>query len=269
MKYDPELEVKIFLAIKELGEATTKEICSYLITQTKTDIEEKIVLRYLRRWKAKKTVSIVYHDNEVLWKLADIPPWYVSGIMALCKGTTDEDMRTALDAMNEKLSKQGRIIEPRGVWGKYQKARLTFETVDPILGGWISKADGKTIIPAVNGKRMIPANWFKGWLGSNAALADLPQSIRFHIQLMNADLPEFTPKKYQLKVKMGLNEYEAIPIGTKFTVTWAFPLKGSKFKTLDEWKEFISEISEMPLRGLGSNPFALGGRIKLLSMEKI
>lgn len=269
MKYDPEIEVKVFLALKELGEASTKELVEYLKTQLKFDIEEKIVLRYLRRWKAKKVVSIVYHDKEVLWKLADIPPWYVSGIMALCNGTVDADMRTALDAMNEKLSKQGRIIEPRGVWGKYQKAQLIFETVDPILGGWVSKKDGETIIPMVNGKRRIPANWFKGWLGSNAALFDLPQSIRFHIQVSNAELPDFTPKRYQLKVKMGLNEYEAIPSGTEITVVWSFPLKGCKLKSLDEWRQFIEEICETPLRGLGANPFALGGRLKLLSLKII
>lgn len=269
MKYDPEMECKVFLAVKELGEATTDEVLEYLTENEKVEIERKVLIRYLRRWKAKKVLAGNYHANKLLWKPADIPPWYVSGIMAIVKGTVNVDMRDALDGLNERLKKAGRIIEPRGVWGDYHRVGITFETVDPILGGWLSQTDGELVIPNRSGKRFIPANWFKGWLGSNAALANLPQSIRFHVGLQNAELPEFKPQTYRLKVKMGLCSYEAIPPKTQVKTIWTLPLRGSRLKTFDDWRKFLKQATEFPLRGLGANPYALGGRIKLVEMKEI
>jgi hypothetical protein len=178
-------------------------------------------------------------------------------------------MRDALDGLNERLKGEGRIIEPRSVWGGYKEVELTFETIDPILGGWIGPEEGELVIPNNNGKRFIPANWFKGWIGSNAGLMDLPESIRFHIQVENAQLPEFEPIKRQLKVRTGLATYETIPPKTQFTVTWTLPTRGSKLKTIEQWIQFIKRISERPLRGLGANPYAMGGRVKLTNYKTI
>lgn len=269
MKYNPEKECKVFLAVKELGEATLDEVHNYLAEQEEVELEKKLLNRYLRRWKAKKVLAVTYHDKQVLWKLANIPPWYISGVMAIVKGTVNADMQTALDSLNERLKKQGRIVEPRSAWGSYKQVELTFETIDPILGGRLSDRDGQLVIPHRGKKRFIPANWFKGWLGSNAALEDLPAAMRFHIQVETAELPDFEPLAYRLKVRTGLCDYEAIPPKTRFTTVWSFPLRGTKFKTLQEWRDFVKKVGEHPLRGLGANPYALGGRIKLLEMKEI
>jgi hypothetical protein len=269
MKYDPKLEVTVFLAIQENKEATETEIKDYLKEHLGTEISQHDLRRYIGKFQKGKIIAVTYRDEETLWHLADIPAWYNSGIMAICKGTTNEKMRDELDGLNERLKTEGRIIEPRSVWGGYKEVELTFETVDPILGGWISKEDGETIIPNYNGKRFIPANWFKGWIGSNAGLMDLPESIRFHIQVENGQLPDFTPLKYQLKVRQGLNTYEAIPPKTQFTVTWTLPTRGSKLKTIEQWMQFIKRIAERPLRGLGANPYAMGGRVKLVNYKPL
>ena len=269
MKYDAKIETTVFLAIQELKEATETEIREYLKEHLGTELSQHDVRRYIGKYQKGKVIAVTYRDGETLWHLADVPAYYSSGIMAICKGTTNEEMRIALDALNERLKHEGRIIEPRSVWGGYKEVELTFETVDPILGGWIGKEDGELVIPNYNGKRFIPANWFKGWIGSNARLMDLPDSIRFQVQVENAQLPEFTPTKYQLHVKMGLATYEAIPVGTQFTVTWTLPLRGSKIKTVEQWIQFIKRIGERPLRGLGANPYAMGGRIKLTNYKPI
>jgi len=269
MKYDPQIEVTVFLALQELKEATEAEVKDYLQAHLRTELTQHEVRRYLGKFQKGKIIAVTYRDGETLWHLADIPAWYNSGIMAICKGTTNEEMRTALDGLNERLKSEGRIIEPRSVWGGYKEVQLTFETVDPILGGWIGTEDGHLIIPNYNGKRFIPANWFKGWIGSNAGLADLPESIRFRVQVENAELPEFNPLSYQLKVRTGLATYEAIPPKTQFQVTWTLPLRGSKLKTIEQWIQFIKRISERPLRGLGANPYAMGGRIKLTNYKEI
>lgn len=267
MKYDPETECKVLLAVKELGEATTDEILMFF-TKEKIDIEKKDLLRYLRRWKAKKIIAANYHNGLILWKLADIPPWYLSGVMTIVKGTTDVDMRTALDGLNEKLKSQGRIIEPRGVWGDYHFFDVTFEAVDPILGGRLSKNDGELILPVNNQGKFIPSSWIRAWMGSNAALANLPHSLKYHVVVTNSQLPKMEAKSYRLKVKMGLCKYEAIPQGTQWTTRIAFPFRGCKIKTKEQWQEFLKLIGEMPLRGLGANPFALGGRVKLVEMKE-
>lgn len=270
MKYDPETEAKVLATLMELSEGTTDEVHSFMVEQEKVDIEKPVLLRYLNRWKTKKVIAVTYRNGEVVWKgNREIPPWYASGVMSIVKGTINEDMRTALDALDTRLKGQGRITQPTGVWGKYRTMELTFETVDPLLGGWVSDQEGETMIPKNNGGYFIPANWFKGWLGSNAALEDLPQSIRFHVQVMNATLPKFKPLHYRLKVKIGLNKYEAIPPKTQFKVRWSFPLRGCKFKTVEEWCNFIKHIGEYPLRGLGANPYAIGGRVKLVKTKQL
>ena len=262
MKYDPKTECDVLLAIRELGEGTTEEIHEY----TKT-INKDLLTRYLRRWKAKKIVAANYIKGVVVWKLADIPPFYMSGIMALVKGTINEDMRVAMDALDETLKTQGRIIKPKSVWGGYKFVNVVFETIDPILGGRRGNEDGKLFIPKTGNKRFIPSSWIRAWIGTNAGLRNLPQSIKYRVVAVNSELPEFKPETIQLKVKIGLCNYEAIPKGTQFTVRMAFPLRGCELQTIKSWMEYLAMIGETPLRGLGANPFALGGRVKLVSHE--
>ena len=266
MKYDPETECKVLLAVKECGEATTEELLAFLTKQMNVEIESKLLVRYLRRWKAKKVVAVNYHDGQVVWKIADIPPWYISGVMTIVKGTTDVDMRTALDGLNEKLKSQGRIVEPRGVWGDYKFFDVTFEAVDPILGGRLSENDGHLVLPRNNQGLFIPSSWIRAWMGSNAALANLPHALKYHLAVANSQLPDFKPNHYKLKVKMGIADYEAIPEGTKWITRIGFPMRGCRIKSKDQWLQFLELAGETPLRGLGANPFALGGRIKPTKM---
>lgn len=270
MKYEPEKEVKVFLAIHELGEATVKEVQEYLKQHEKTDLDMNTLKRYLGRWKAKKVMAVSFKEGETLFKLADIPPSYVSGIMAICKGTTSEDMRLALDGLNEELKGQGRIIEPRGVYGGYIKYKMVFETIDPILGGWRGGEDGKLIFPNVDGSPIIPANWFYGWIRDNAALAEMPQSVCSHIAFINGKfikIPELG--NVELKVKIGLANYETIPTGTQFETIMRFPYRGTRLKTEKELERFFKELEDAPLRGFGANPRALGGRIKLVELKAL
>ena len=266
MIYDPKTEAEVLLTLQELGEGTSDEVKQFYDTHY-TVIDGKLLTRYLRRWKAKKVIAAVYHDGQIVWKLADIPPYYMSGIMAICKTTNSQEMKDALDALEERRKGEQRIVQPKSVWGGYVHMDVTFETVDPILGGWQTETDGETKIPSYDHKRFIPANWFKGWLRSNAGLIDLPQAVCYRIGILNADLPNVDPLYFRLKVKMGMNKYEAIPPKTQFTTSFSFPLRGSKLKTPDDWIAFLRMIGEHPLRGLGANPYALGGRVKLIDAK--
>ena len=233
MEYDPKAELSVFLAVKELGEATQEELYNYLTQQEKLEISKTQLLRNLRRWKAKKIIAANYHDGEIVWKLADVPPWYASGVMAICKGTVSTDMKTALEGLDNRLKEEGRIIQPRGVYGAYKTIELTFETLDPILGGWVGTEERNLIFPRnQKGEPFIPMNWFHGWIRDNAALIDLPQSLTFHIAWSNGlFLQKPTIVQKTVKVKTGLATYEAIPEGTQFKVIMRVPLRGTALKT--------------------------------------
>ncbi len=270
MKYNPELECKIFLGIKELGETSLEELLDYMKKHEKLEIDKKDIKRYVGRWKAKKVVAVTFKDGVTLYRMADIPAWYSSGVMAIVKGSVNEDMKTAIEGLNERLKKQGRIIQPRGVYGNYVSYKMTFESIDSILGGWISETEGELQFPRKNGEMFIPANWFYGWIRDNSALINLPKSICYHIGFSNGKFNN-KPKteKIQLKVKIGLATYEALPEKTKFETIMRFPFKGTTLKTEKQVKDFFKQLEICPLRGFGANSRALGGKIKLVSMETI
>lgn len=270
MKYDPETERDVFLAVRELGEASLEEVYQYLADHENVEIQKPTLLRYLRRWKAKKIFALNYINNTPVFKLADIPPWYVSGIMALVKGSTNVDMRTAMEALDERLKKQGRIIKPRGVYSDYKTFEIVFEAIDPILGGRVSGQERVLVFPRRTGEPMIPMNWFYGWIRDNAALMDLPRSITHHIAWSNGEFLE-TPKltKKTLKVKTGLATYEAVPIGSQFKALMRVPFRGTDLKTIKQLQDWFNALSVAPLRGLGANPRALGGRVKVVEMKQV
>lgn len=270
MKDDSKLEVDVFAAIQEKGEATLDELYQYLTEKMEVEITKQDLLRYVRRWKAKKVVAVCYINGDTVFKLADIPPWYASGIMAICKGTVQTDMKTALEALDEQLKGAKKIIEPRSVYGDYATFELTFEAVDPILGGRIENNCEELRFPREGNKLMIPMNWFRGLIRDNAPLMELPASIAYHLAFSNGSiLGEPKLNMVTLKVKQGTCKYEALPKGSQFSIKLRAPMRGTKLKTEADLREWFKRIEEIPLRGLGANPFAYGGRIRLLEMKKI
>lgn len=268
MKYQPKEEIAVFAAVKEMGEATLKEISDYLSEHMKLTIPDDKILRIVRRWKSKKIFALNYINKQWVAKIADIPPWYASGMMDIVKGTDNEAMRIETEALNERLKNQGRIIEPRGVYGNYKTFKLTFEALTPILGGRLSGSERELIFPRNDGKLFVPSNWIRGMLRDNAALINLPKSIAYHIAVGNGEfLKQPKIEQIQLKVFQGLTTYEAVLKGSKFAVTVRFPFKGTRLKKKEQIIEWFELMEEAPLRGLGANPRALGGRIKLVNIE--
>lgn len=270
MKESEQLEVDVFEAIQEKGESTIQELYTYITENLGKEISMNDLFRYVRRWKAKKIVALNFVNGETVYKLADIPPWYASGIMAICKGTTQSNIKDALTALDEKLKHQQKIIEPRSVYGDYHTYEATFETVDLILGGRMVNEEEELKFPTQNGKAIIPMNWFRGLTRDNAPLMNLPSSIAYHIGFSNGEfLEEPEMETVTLKVKIGTAKYEAIKAGTKFKIKMQVPMRGTKLNTKEQIQQFFNKISEIPLRGLGANPFAFGGRIKLVELKDL
>jgi len=269
MEYNPKEEIAVFSAIRELKEASTDEVLNYLNKQMKMEIKKDKLIRYLRKHKAGKVIAGNYHNGELLWKMADIPAWYSSGIMAICNSTSTEiEMKLALESLNEKIKKEPRIIEPRGVWGDYHTFDMTFETITPILGGWSNGEERKLVFPKIDGKLVILPNWMYGLMRNNAALIDLPQSITYHLAISKGTFLEQPKTEWkQLKVKEGMCDYEMIPKGCKFKLMMRFPFRGSKLKTKQQIVDWFKMIEEAGLDGLGANSKVFGGIIKLVKIE--
>jgi hypothetical protein len=268
MKYDPKTEILVFQAVKELGEGSREEIGEYLKTHLQLELENRDLMRYLFRWKAKKVFTIRTRDSLETWALADIPPWYASGIMATLHKSTNDEMKIEIEALDARIKEGSEIIQKHSPWNTYQSYRITFETVDPILGGHPCDQDRETVFPRHNGKPFIPANWFYGWLRDNQALMETV-ATHYHTAFGSGEfLKEPKITKRTLKVKTGLNTYEVVEAGEQFTVVMRFPMKGSKIKSQDDLRRFFGLLEEAPIRGLGAYPRAFGGRVKLVKMEE-
>ena len=269
MKIDYKKEAAVFSAVKERGEGTRTELLECLKTKFNFDLTEPELLRYLGIWKAKKTITVRTRSNEEVWALADIPPWYCSGIMALVQSASG-DLKMEFDALDERFKNEGRRIqEPKSPWKDFLSYKFTFETLDPILGGQPGEEERKTVFPRNHGKPCIPAAWFYGIIRDNQGLMNVA-ALHYHTAIGVGQFigePKLTERT--VKVKMGMNTYETIDEGEKFQITMRFPSKGSKLKTKADIQHFFDLISEAPIRGLGAYPRAFGGRIKLLEMQEL
>lgn len=274
MRYDPKTEALIFEIVRKEGEATRTEIMEALKRQG-IELAEDVLLRYLFRWKARKIMTIRSRKEDgksvEVWATdVSIPVWFASGIMGILKRPTEKGLKEELAALNDRWKSEGYApVQKTSQWGKYKSYQLTFETVDIILGGRPTDEDRQTVFPRRSGELIIPPNWFYGWFRDNQALLDTV-ALQYHLAFGSGQFVE-EPQiiKKTLKVRTGLNTYEAIKPGAKFTVTLRFPYRGSKIQTEKQLRDFLTMLGEAPIRGLGSNPKAYGGRVKLVEMKEI
>ena len=269
MKIDYKKEAAVFAAVKERGEGTRAELLECLKTKFNFDLTESELLRYLGMWKAKKTITVRTRANEEVWAMADIPPWYCSGIMALVQSASG-DLKAEIDALDDRLKNDGgRVVDPKSIWQDFVSYKMIFETLDPILGGHQSTEDRKTIFPRNHGKLVIPAAWFYGLIRDNQGLMNVA-ALHYHTAIGVGQFrgePKVSEKV--VKVKMGMNAYESVDEGSQFEIVMRFPSKGSKLKTKADIQRFFDLIAEASIRGLGAYPRAFGGRIKLVEMQEL
>lgn len=269
MKYEPKTEILVFQAVKELGESSREEIDEYLSKHLQLELKPNELMRFLFKWKSKKIFTIRTRNSVEVWALADIPPWYASGIMATLSKSTNEEMKAEIEALDARIKEGSEIIVKHSPWNTYKSYELTFETLDTILGGQPSDEDRETVFPRRSGKPYMPASWFYGWVRDNQALME-SVAIHYHVAFGSGEFLE-EPKlvKKTLKVKTGLNTYEAVPEGSKFKLVMRFPMKGSKIRSEEDLQRFFKLLEDAPIRGLGAYPRAFGGRVKLLEMKEI
>lgn len=269
MKIDYKKEATVLTAIVQNGERTRQELLDILKANFSLELTESELLRYLGIWKSKKVITVRTRGGDEVWALADIPPWYTGGVVALVQ-SAGADLKAELDALDERLKNEGgRIKEPRSPYVDFVSYKLTFENLDPILGGHQTTEDRKTMFPRNHGTLCIPPNWMKGFIRDNQILMNVA-ALQYHTAIGVGIYRENpTTIRKVLKVKMGMNDYEACPEGAKFDIVMRFPSKGTKLKNGEDIKKFFDLCAEAPIRGIGAYPHALGGRIKLVEMQRL
>jgi len=269
MRLSPKKELQVLLAIEDLGEASSKEIAEHLKIQDKLSVEEKELLRYLRRLKAKKVLAANVVNGLIVWKVSDIP-WMPKSDMARVKTKlttmSPEEANQVLEKWLDSASKTPNLP----IINKYRnfhRIEMTFETMDPILGDRI--ADGKEtgqFPTSYSGKAFVPPSWWKAWFRSNLYLINIPETIaKFRLGYVSKSI-ETNGNLISIQAigDKGPKTYEALPLGTKISMVVKYPMVGTPIKSSEQFKQFIEEVSEEPQRGFGANPFYYGGRLKLV-----
>ncbi len=271
MERDVRLELFILQSVKNIGIGTLEEVAAELKDSFNETTDKTTLERILERWKAKKVLTQVRvktkSGSKKAWKIADLP-WYPVVDMTMVRELGPKEAKKILDELEERAAKM-----PRGR-GKpqirfYPWCEITFECIDPILGGRPT-TDGKTEFPKINGTPYIPTGWWKGYLRSNGRLADIPEAHAIYRTAYSIGIIENGTKLINLPAQTknaGPQLYEALPAGTRIRMLLRFPMQGSSITSPEELLKFFRKCSIAPIRGLGANPYAYGGRIKPIKFK--
>jgi len=268
MKYEPEKELRVLWIVKELGLASIEETAERYQELFKEEYEH--INLVMRRWKARRAFTI--ENNR--YKIADIPPWFRSLRMDQLIHLGKDESKQMLKELEDLFTGGAVVGGKKPLWRDFVKLQLTFEALDPILGGTPGDAEDKTVFPREGDKLVVPMNWLKGLTRDNAALVDAV-GLHHHVAWGKGyweDGIETITLKAPVSAKgkgVGVAKYEAVPAGKKFTVLVRFPMKGSPINSVEKLQEWFDMIAETPIRGLGANPKAYGGRIKLVDLKEI
>lgn len=256
--------------VKELGLATIEEIEERYQSLFNSKLENANLI--VRRWKARK--AFVMEDKR--YKIADVPPWFRSLSMDQLLHQNKRESRQMLKDLEELFTGGEAIGGRKPQWHSYMKLTATFEALDPILGGRPNPNNGdgdRTVFPREGDKLIVPMSWMKGFLRDNAALMDVV-GLQYHVAYGKGywengiTTTELTATVSRGGKGVGIAKYEAVPAGKKFTIVFRWPTHGCAIKTVEKVQEFFDILAETPIRGIGANPKAYGGRIKLVKLKK-
>jgi hypothetical protein len=271
MKIDPRTEVCVFAVVKDEGESDRSHILERLKEQHQITLSESDLKRYLYKWKGSRVMVVGTREGVEVWRIASVPPWYVSATMDLLSTKSNPDIKSELNLLAIRLKDDGPITNTKRKWGDFRTINVVFESLDGILGGRTIEDGDSLILPRVGDKIQIPPSMFKAMIRDNEALMEISGMLD-HMGISPGEILE-NPKPFftTLPVKdVGLVKYEGLPAGTQFGVTLRIPCRGTpSIKSITDFKKLLDLIAIAPIRGFGANPYAHGGRIKPVKIEEL
>jgi len=270
MKRNVVLEAQILKAIEVLGEATETEIITEIKEQFGVEINDYEFMRNLRRWLAKKCITISKIKGENAYKLRDVPPFFKSLQIYQLKGLTAQDAEATIAKLEQHYQALKADISKEPSYGAYKLLVCQFETLDRVAGGDGGVEDRVLNFPTKEGLPYIRRNWMRGYLRDNARVANITGTFMAeYVGFTDSEpLDAKLTRVDNVKVKEGLCSYDTIPAGTKFTMKIRFPFRGSKIKTVEDFAKMFKDLEEAPIKGLGAYSNYFGGRIKLLEAKE-
>ena len=267
IKYDANKELQVLYIIENLGLASIEEVEARYKGLFDKEIENCNLI--VRRWKAKGALVI----ENGRYKIGKTPPWFkgmkTPQLMQLTKKES-KDMVKDLEAF---FYGGAAPIKRKRQYGDYALLTLTFENLDPILGGRPTEGeDNTTEFPREGDNFIIPPSWFYGYCRDNQGLIDvvgLWRHIAWSKGYWQGEI-KTTVKSAPVVSRgkgVGVAKYETIPAHNKIIVKCRFPLLNPFGVDIEKFREWFDMITETPLRGFGANWKAYGGRIKLINIE--
>jgi len=190
-------------------------------------------------------------------------------------GMRGPEAKNAVNSIEEMFPEATKSIrEPKGKVGDYLDVEITFETVDPILGGTPSNGDMlKLRVDYATNKPSITPAQFKGWVRQNGRRVGWNANARSWIGYAPAvpvgdyELIEVEAPVTSQGRGVGKQKYEAFAPGTVLKTVWAIPLRGQGIEGVEDVERLFETGAVNPVRGLGANPYYYGGRVKLLEAK--
>jgi len=273
VQYDSKVELIVLMTLKDLGEASIAELSARLKEQRDIDLSVKVLTRYVRRWKKRKVIAANMIGKTWVYSLRDIPWWPEAQMIHIVKpDISDVEAKDWLDNYYEELKNRGYISKREPDIKDYVSFEVTFETIDPIAGGWQTVEENLLGFPVrPNGEYYIPRNWLKGYHRWNVRLLNVNES--FARDRMAYSTGEFIEQpKLTRQTRIGKNgpcTYETIPAGTQFTFTIRIPTQGSNIKGKEQLIQLYHLCEIAPLKAFGAYASAFGGRVKLANLQPI
>jgi len=265
-----ELRALVLATVKEEGEVSIDEIETFL-KDREIELERIKIIDYLRKSRAKGFLSTSYFNGKTVYKMAAIRPWFVSLNMA----TLLED-QSAFDNALEKIDKDFKATATgpgSNQYRNYKTYDFVIETVDPILGGVPTNEKSKMAMRRdVDKNPIIAAQQLRAWTRDNLYLSEVPNALFRWITYSDAYPIEEDVKLIKLKARgapgAGYFWHEAWPAKTKLRFIERIPLTArANPDPVGSILKMYELAEKMPRRGLGANPFAYGGKIKLSEMN--
>lgn len=267
-----ELRALVLATVKEEGEVSIDEIETFLKDRG-IELERIKIIDYIRKSKAKGILATSYFNERTVYKMAAIRPWFVSLNMA----TLLED-QSAFDNALEKIDKTFKAAATgpgTNTYRNYKPYEVVIETIDPILGGVPTNEKNKMAMRRdADNKPIIAAQQLRAWTRDNLYLSETPSALFRWITYTDAYPLEEDVKLIKLKARgapgAGYFWHEAWPAETKLRFSERIPLTArANPDPVGAILKMYELAEKMPRRGLGANPFAYGGKIRLVELKPV
>ncbi len=274
--------IAVAIAVQKLGQATLDEIKVKLEQMKKKkeidfDIKEKEIARECKKLQKKDLISTNYivEDGRNVLAYSTSKPLFKRGIegmqfMDIVDSDLGGDFIQQLD--KKKGANKGRLPDIRD----YKKYKVKWVIDDPIgVMGFIPRTKEGFLEHYRDAKDKIiflPKH-FRAYLRDNQrkiSKSNLHNYIGFNYGSVNINGHKITKFDHYIldnRQGRGLGTHEVLPSGVEIETEFSVPSMGGLTKT--EFKSFLDNIAQNPIKGFGGASSQGFGKLKLVDFQEV